>query len=77
MTTCQRCKNKTCEYRNKAIINTTIFCAENCTALYINNARKYQKELETLATLENIAGFYGIAKQAQHLLNAANEKFTQ
>ena len=71
---CKNCRNKNCEYRNKAFYNMTIFCNENCAAELANNARKYEIELRKLAELENIAGFFGIAKQAQTLLYAANEK---
>ena len=83
MKICDKCKKKNCAYRNIAFKNMTIYCNEHCAA-------KIKAECDTIATADfrkvidalkagnfQFAGIKGIIKQAECILNVADNKFEE
>ena len=83
MKICDKCKKKNCIYRNIAFENMTIYCSEHCAA-------ELKAECDTIATADfrkvidalkagnfQLAGIKGIIKQAECILNVADNKFEE
>lgn len=80
MKICDKCKKKNCIYRNIAFENMTMYCNEHCTAeikaecdaIATEDFRKVVKALK--AGNFQLAGVKGILKQAEYILNVADNK---